>query len=108
MKDIVKTSVKGLFLLITGIVSLSVLNVWASSSAQITFVGRVVEEPCDFSSNNRVVTLTCSHNNRQPLVTQVPINQATEQPQQLGNGNMVSFNWVDKSRKLGIATITYN
>lgn len=108
MKYIVKTSVKGLFLLITGIVSLSVLNVWASSSGLITFVGRVVEEPCDLMTNKSVVTLTCLHNNRQPAVTQVPINRAAEQPQKLPNGNMISFNWVDKSRKLGIATITYN
>lgn len=107
MKYIAKTSVKGLFLLITGIVSFSALSVSASDSGQIRFVGRIIEAPCDISYNNNVITQTCMRNNK-PIITRTSVDKGGVQSPGLVNNNVMTFNWINKEKNLGVTTITYN
>ncbi|WP_159564719.1 hypothetical protein [Budvicia diplopodorum] len=107
MNYIAKTSVKRLFILITGIVSLSAVNAWAASSGQVTFIGAVTEPTCDVAYNNNAVINTCMENNK-PVVSKIRIDRVTDGSQKLVGNSMMAFSWVDKSQKLGLATITYH
>ncbi|GKX56039.1 hypothetical protein SOASR030_21510 [Leminorella grimontii] len=89
--------------------SFSLMPVQAASSGTINFLGRIVEAGCETTYSTNQLTQTCMDGNKsvkQQMTLQAAANGAVIQGK--NQPNQVSFRWIDKEKKLGIAEITYN
>lgn len=81
----------------------------AASSGTINFVGRIVEAGCDTTYGTNQLMQTCVEGNK-PIKQQMTLDAGARGAviQGKNQSNQVSFRWIDKEKKLGIAEITYN
>lgn len=106
MKNQFWCSVKAISLLIFTLIPWSVS--YAANSGEVTFVGYIVAEPCQVSSDQAEVTQTC-HQGHQAVTSRIKINSAngSSAATSVNDVSTLHFYWIDKTKKLGITEVMY-
>lgn len=81
----------------------------AASSGTINFVGRIVEAGCDTTYSADRLMQTCM-DGKKAIKQQMTLQAGADGEVIRGKqqASQVSFQWIDKEKKLGIAEVTYN
>ncbi|WP_075181267.1 hypothetical protein [Pantoea sp. 1.19] len=76
-----------------------------AASGTITFVGTVVESPCEFQSRQQQLISTCYHQGT-PVSKTLLLDARTAQTLPLSIGD-ARLRWLDAQQRLGVLTVNY-